>query len=152
MEQVSRYGMTASRFLVAMMFLLNATGVVDQSVAARGLTEHGAPTDVVPFLMLAGRSVELIGGIALVLGTFPRVAAIALMGFLVPATLAGHAFWATEGTQAFMIQLINFLKNIAMMGGLLFIVCTEDQPTIMRRIHGRIDNGALFDAGRKGQL
>ena len=118
MEQGSRYGMTVARVLVATIFLLNAAGVVDQSVAARELAEHGAPPNLVPFLMGVGRSVELIGGLALVLGIFPRIAALGLMGFLVPATLTAHAFWAADGPQAFMGQLVNFLKNIAMMGGL----------------------------------
>jgi len=152
MEQVSRYGMTASRFLVAMIFLLNATGIVDQSVAARELAEHGAPPDLVPFLMLVGRSVELIGGLALVLGIFPRIAAIALIGFLVPATLTAHAFWAADGAQAFTAQLVNFLKNIAMIGGLLFIASAGDQPTLVPRIRGSIDDTSVFGTRRKTQV
>ena len=74
---------------------------------------------MVPFLMLVGRSVEFIGGLALAFGIFPRVAALALIAFLVAATLVGHAFWlAAAGTPVFVGQLINFLKNLAMMGGL----------------------------------
>jgi uncharacterized membrane protein YphA (DoxX/SURF4 family) len=74
MEQGSRYGMTVARVLVATIFLLNAAGVVDQSVAAPELAEHGAPPNLVPFLMGVGRGVELIGGLALVLGIVPRIA------------------------------------------------------------------------------
>jgi putative oxidoreductase len=95
---------------------------------------------------------ELIGGLALVLGIVPRIAALALMGFLVPATLTAHAFWAADGPQAFMGQLVNFLKNIAMMGGLLFIASTGGQPTVMSKIRGSIDAASTLPVGRKRQI
>jgi putative oxidoreductase len=87
--------------------------------------------------MLVGRSVELIGGLALAFGIFPRVAALALIAFLVAATFVGHAFWlAPAGTPVFVGQLINFLKNLAIMGGLLFIAST-------RSIYARRTTGFL---------
>jgi uncharacterized membrane protein YphA (DoxX/SURF4 family) len=52
------------------------------------MMERGAPSVLVPVTMLAGRSVELVAGMALILGIFPRLAALALFAFLVPATLA----------------------------------------------------------------
>ena len=66
-----RYGIIVARLLVSLVFLLNATGVVDQTEAARELVARGAPANIVPFLMLVGRSVELIGGLALIFGIFP---------------------------------------------------------------------------------
>ena len=128
MQRLYRYGIILARLMVAIVFLLNATGFVDQTEAARELAQRGAPSNLVPYLMLVGRSVELIGGLALVLGIFPRVAALALFGFLVPATLVGHAFWLATDSPAFVGLLINFLKNLAMMGGLLFIATIENQP------------------------
>ena len=98
--------------------------------------------------MLGGRSVELIGGLALAFGIFPRVAALALIAFLVAATLVGHAFWlAAAGTPVFVGQLINFLKNLAMMGGLLFVGSTQSQPGLIRSIYARRTAGFL---ARKG--
>jgi putative oxidoreductase len=58
---------------------------------------------------------------------------VALLIFLVPATLLGHAFWQVAGTGSFIPQLINFLKNTAMIGGLLFIGATQSQPTLFPR-------------------
>jgi len=133
--QLHRYSMIIARIMVATVFLLNAIGVIDQTQAARELAECGAPANLVPYLMLVGRSVELLGGLALILGIFPRVAALALFVFLVPATLVGHAFWLAANTQVFVGQLINFLKNVAMMGGLLFMYSIPDQPGVMRGIH-----------------
>jgi len=132
MQRIYRYSITVARFMVAIVFVLNAIGVIDQTEAARELAERGAPSNLVPYLMLVGRSVELIGGLALGFGVFPRVAALALSAFLVAATFVGHAFWLAAGTPAFVGQLINFLKNLAIGGGLLFIAASSNQPVWAR--------------------
>jgi putative oxidoreductase len=144
MERLSRYGILIARVMISMVFLLNALGVIDQTEAARELATRGAPSNLVPFLMLVGRSVELIGGLALAFGIFPRVAALALIAFLVAATLVGHAFWlAAAGTPVFVGQLINFLKNLAMMGGLLFVASTQSQPALIRSLYATKASGSL---------
>jgi putative oxidoreductase len=144
MERLSRYGILIARVMISMVFLLNALGVIDQTEAARELAARGATSSLVPFLMLVGRSVELIGGLALALGIFQRVAAVSLIAFLVAATFVGHAFWlAAAGTPVFVGQLINFLKNLAMMGGLLFVASTQSQPELIRSIYARKVSGSL---------
>lgn len=144
MERLSRYGILIARVMISMVFLLNALGVIDQTEAARELAARGAPSNLVPFLMLLGRSIELIGGLALAFGIFPRMAALALIAFLVAATFVGHAFWlAAAGTPVFVGQLINFLKNLAMIGGLLFIGSTQSQPALIRSVYARRTAGFL---------
>ena len=144
MERLSRSGILIARVMISTVFLLNALGVIDQMGAARELAARGAPSNLVPFLMLVGRSVELIGGLALAFGIFPTVAALALIAFLVAATFVGHAFWlAAAGTPVFVGQLINFLKNLAMMGGLLFVASTQSQPALIRSIYARKASGSL---------
>jgi putative oxidoreductase len=56
----------------------------------------------------------------------PRLCAVLLAGSLVPTTLAGHAFWTVEDPAARKSQRVQFLKNMAMIGGLLFAVL--DKP------------------------
>jgi uncharacterized membrane protein YphA (DoxX/SURF4 family) len=121
----------ATRFacvLLAIVFVLNAIGVIDQAIPVKEMTERGVPAVLVPWFMLAGRTTELIAGVALVFGIFPRSAALALLGFLSPATLVSHSFWLSAGTPAFMGQLINFSKNLAICGGLLFIGASVEHP------------------------
>jgi uncharacterized membrane protein YphA (DoxX/SURF4 family) len=55
---------------------------------------------------------------------------MALFVFLVPATFVSHSFWLAAGTPAFQGQLINFCKNTAILGGLLFIAAAPVQPTL----------------------
>jgi uncharacterized membrane protein YphA (DoxX/SURF4 family) len=56
----------------------------------------------------------------------PRLAALALAGSLIPTTLAGHAFWKVDDPTARKLQRIQFHKNLAMIGGLLFAVVDRD--------------------------
>lgn len=133
MEQLARYGLLTARILIAVVFLLNGFGIIDQSLPARELAERGIPASLVPILMLSGRALELIAGFVLALGILPRVSAIALFVFLLQATFVSHSFWLAAGTPAFQGQLINFCKNTAILGGLLFIASAPGQPRLWTR-------------------
>jgi putative oxidoreductase len=129
-EQLWKSGVIAARILMSIVFLLNAVGIIDQTIPAKEMVERGVPAQLISWLMLAGRTVELIAGISLLLGVYPRLAALALLAFLVPATFVSRSFWLAFGTKAFQPQLINFSKNAALWGGLLFVAATSDQPEI----------------------
>jgi putative oxidoreductase len=66
--------------------------------------------------------IALIGGLSLALGFHARVGAIALLVFLVPVTLFMHKFWGISDPQQAQMQQVNFMKNLALMGGALFFV------------------------------
>jgi putative oxidoreductase len=129
MDRLSRNGVLVARLLMAVVFVLNGFGVIDQTIPAKELVERGAPASLVPLIMWAGRALELAAGFALALGIFPRLSALALFGFLVPAifafVLVGRRLPRFQG------QLINFLKNMAIWGGLIFIAATPRQPTLL---------------------
>ena len=64
------------------------------------------------------------------LGRLPRLCALLLTGSMVPTTLAGHRFWELQGKERQM-QLIHFLKNLGLLGGLLIAaVDTEGRPSV----------------------
>src|SRR5580692_4874349 len=131
MDRLSHGGMVAARILIAVVFVLNGLGIVDQTIPAKELMERGAPVSLVPVMMLAARVLELAAGFGLALGVFPRLMALALFAFLVPATFVSHSFWLAAGTHAFQGQLINFSKNLAIWGGLAFIAASSEQPTLL---------------------
>jgi putative oxidoreductase len=134
MDSLQRYVLAVSRVLVAIIFLLNGLGIISQAKAAKELIEQGAPGSLVPFFMLSARTIEVMAGLRLAFGIYPRLAAVALFVFLVPATFLAHAFWQVAGTTAYTPQLLNFLKNTSMIGGLLFIAATPSQPTLLPRV------------------
>ena len=99
--------------------------------------EQAAPTlasirKVVPLpeddeLVVRGNAgVQVVAGALLALGIAPRLSALALAGSLVPTTFAGHSYWKLEDENARKLQRIQFHKNMAMIGGLLFAAL--DQP------------------------
>jgi putative oxidoreductase len=128
-----RYSMVAARVLIAMIFMMTALNIIGQSFAAHELAANGVPANLVPVLIMAARALQLVAGLGLILGIYPRFAALALLLFLVPATLMGHAFWLANGTSLYTIQLINFFKNVCMAGGLIFIIATTSQPVLLSR-------------------
>ena len=64
--------------------------------------------------------VELIGGGMLVLGWRLRWTAGFLIAFVLVATGMGHRFWEADPSRYFG-ELNNFLKNLAIVGGLLLL-------------------------------
>ena len=66
-------------------------------------------------------AVMLGAGSTLALGLFPRLSAAALIASLVPTTVAGHPFWKETDPQAKNGQRIQFLKNLAIVGGLMLV-------------------------------
>jgi putative oxidoreductase len=77
-------------------------------------------------LVRANAAVQVVAGTTLALGLAPRLSALALAASLIPTTLAGHSYWNLEDPAAQKAQRIQFHKNMAMLGGLLFAVL--DQP------------------------
>jgi len=61
-------------------------------------------------------AVEIGGGLSLLLGFYPRLAAAFLTGFTVVATLIFHANFTDQ------VQQIMFMKNLSIIGGLLLVI------------------------------
>lgn len=73
-----------------------------------------------PAALTIASAVEILGGLSLLTGYKSKIAASTLLGFLAPTTLIFHRFWSEPEDQKKM-QQINFMKNHAIMGGLLQI-------------------------------
>ena len=108
-----------ARALLATIFVISGynklTGFNDLVTT---LAKQGLPLpQVAAFGTIA---IELVGGILLLVGFKARWTALVMALFLVPATLMFHRYWSFEGAQR-AGQKINFLKNLAIMGGLLMV-------------------------------
>ena len=76
-------------------------------------------------LVRANGLAMVVGGAALALGIKPRLAAAALIASLIPTTVAGHPFWDETDPEARNRQLIQALKNVGIMGGLLTVAVAD---------------------------
>jgi uncharacterized membrane protein YphA (DoxX/SURF4 family) len=95
------------------------------NVTSRIAGPLGLPDDPVT-LVRWNAGVQVVGGAMLATGTLPRLAALALAGSLVPTTLAAHRFWDIDDPKQRTVQRIQFLKNLAMLGGLVLAVGARD--------------------------
>jgi len=112
----------AGKVCLTLIFFMNAFGVIDQSKAAHEMVAYGIPQAIVPAGIWGGRILQLIAAAVLLWRSdwIATLACLALVAFLVPATIIAHGFWSAP-PDAYGAQLVNFLKNLAMIGGLLVV-------------------------------
>jgi putative oxidoreductase len=115
------------RLLLCTIFLLAAVGnkIPHFGDVAKVMESVGVPA---PQLLLAGAIVFLLAGsLSVILGYKARVGAVLLLTFLVLASYYFHPFWKLDG-QAQQLQMIHFMKNLSMMGAMLFVVANGSGP------------------------
>lgn len=138
--------MLASIFIVSgIRVLLNPDSRAD---AAKRVTDKVGPLieKIDPRLPSDTRSlvqikagVDVAAGLMLATGRLTRPAALALAVNLVPTTLAGHPFWTMPKPERNM-QETHFLKNLALLGGLLLAAAdTQGRPGLKYRTSHAVD-------------
>ena len=71
-----------------------------------------------------GAAVEFLGGLALLFGAWTRCAALALIVFVIVATLIGHRYWEITEPAARRMQQSHFWKNVTIIGGFVLMLVT----------------------------
>jgi putative oxidoreductase len=66
--------------------------------------------------------VLLVGGLSMLLGVYPVVGIILLIIFLLGVSFQMHNFWKVADAQMKQIDMINFTKNMALVGALLMFL------------------------------
>jgi len=109
----------AGRFLLALMFVLAGYSKIGGFDGIAGfIGSKGLP---LPQLLAVGTIVlEIVAGLALMVGFKARWAAGALAAFTVLATMLFHAFWEAPADQQ-RVEYLLFIKNVAVVGGLLMV-------------------------------
>lgn len=72
--------------------------------------------------VLVGGVLLLAGGLGILLGAYVEWAVLALVLFLVPVSFAMHNFWAVADPTMKMADMINFQKNMALLGAALMML------------------------------
>ena len=65
-------------------------------------------------------------GASLMLGLKPRLGAVGVLGFLAITSSIMHDFWNVEDAQQKQAELIQFTKNVALMGAALTVIGAEN--------------------------
>jgi putative oxidoreductase len=76
-----------------------------------------------PKLAVAGTGALLLaGGLSMLLGVYPVAGITLLILFLLGVSIQMHSFWKVDNAQMKQIEIINFTKNMALIGALLMFL------------------------------
>ncbi|HEY9287077.1 MAG TPA: DoxX family protein [Candidatus Dormibacteraeota bacterium] len=123
-----RIARTLARPLLGAIFVVSGLDVLahpeGRAKAAKPVVDSIA--GVIPFVpadpvtaVTVNALVHVGAGTMLAAGILPRLSALALATSMVPTTMAGHRFWEHDDPSQRAQQRVHFLKNTAIMGGLL---------------------------------
>ncbi|MBX9588011.1 MAG: DoxX family protein [Hyphomonadaceae bacterium] len=111
----------AGRVLLAVLFLLSGLAKLAAPAATIGyIASAGVPFPLLGYVVALG--VELGGSLLLLAGFHVRIAAATMAAFTIAAALAFHNNFADQN------EMIHFLKNVALAGGLLQVVAFGAGP------------------------
>ena len=111
-----------ARLMIAAIFLASAVGnkIPQFQATANYMQTEGVPN---PKLALFGAiGLLLLGGLSVVAGAWTRIGALFLLVFLAAATFYFHDFWKFADPTQRQLQTIQFMKNLAIGGGLLTLI------------------------------
>lgn len=103
----------AGRFFLALMFIVSGVGKIGAYAGTQGYMDAmGVPGQLLPLVI----ALEVLGGLAIVLGWQTRITAFLLGGFTALSALVFHFDFADQ------TQMLMFMKNISIAGGFLMLV------------------------------
>jgi uncharacterized membrane protein YphA (DoxX/SURF4 family) len=86
--------------------------MMSQYAAFKGVANPDAAVEVSGALLLAG-------GLSVLAGVKPRQGLAAIIAFLIPVSLRMHRYWEVEDPQQRLAEMVNFTKNMALVGAAL---------------------------------
>ncbi len=126
MEQ--KWLLLLGRLLLSVIFIASGLGKLPHFHDVAGMmAQKGIPLATVALVITL--LIEIGGGLMVLTGFKARYAAIVMALWLVPVTLVFHKFWGGLAPDQFQNQMANFLKNVAIMGGLLVLAYASPRVT-----------------------
>lgn len=112
------------RALLAAVFVWSAVNAIQNAEHMTGPADALGLPEPVTMVKIHGW-VNLVGGIMLALNIKPKLAAVAMVGNLIPTTAGGHQFWEADDEGEKINQMFHFAKNISLLGGLLGVLASN---------------------------
>jgi putative oxidoreductase len=119
-QSIQNFAALGGRLLLAAIFVISGLNKLsDFSGTAAFMSGAGLPA--AEFLLVLTILIEVAGGLMIVLGWYTRQLALILFLFMLPVTAVFHNPWAAADPAQVQQQMIHFLKNLAIMGGMLHL-------------------------------
>ena len=130
-------GMLIGRLCICAIFLGSGINkIMDWDGVVQYMSNEGM-TNIPLFLTLA-IVCELLGGIFVLLGYWTRFGAFILLVFLGVVTYIFHDFWLFEGL-AQVKEQVNFMKNLAIFGGVIYLLSAGPGKISVDGVRGKAD-------------
>jgi putative oxidoreductase len=113
-----KYAALFGRIFFSLIFLMTIMSHFSDK-AVNYAASAGVPAAAL-LVPLAG-IIAIAGGLSIALGFKARAGAWLIVLFLVPVTFVMHSFWKETEPMQVQMQMVNFLKNISLLGGALLI-------------------------------
>ena len=126
----------SGRVLLALMFVLSGFSKLTNIAGTAGYIASGGLPAPAVLAVLVGL-LELVGGLALIVGFQARWAGLALGVFTLVASLFFHKFWAVPADQQ-MVQQLMFMKNVAVAGGMFVVAALGAGPASLDQRRGAL--------------
>ncbi len=108
------------RLIFGGYFLMNAWNHFKNLEGLTGYAEaKGVPS--ARAAVFAGGVLLMLGGLGVIFGIAPEASLALLIIFLVPVSFKMHAFWKETDPNARMMERVQFMKNMALVGALLML-------------------------------
>ncbi|HET6676019.1 MAG TPA: DoxX family protein [Nitrospiraceae bacterium] len=121
------YSTLIGRLLLGAIFLLSGINKIADPAGTQGYMVTMGMTWATMLFYLGAIVIEVGGGLSLWLGYWTRIGAAVLIGFMIPTTLIFHTGFADPN------QMIHFMKNLAVTGGLLYLATYGPGPLSLDR-------------------
>jgi putative oxidoreductase len=123
---INQFGPLVGRILLSLIFLISGIGKIGGFAGTAGyMASKGLP--MVEVLLAITIVIEVGAALMIIAGYKARLGAAALLLWMIPVTFIFHNYWAMPADQQ-MIQQIMFMKNLGLMGGMLYIMAFGSGP------------------------
>lgn len=122
------------RFLFSLLFIFSGFNHFSRETIGYA-SSSGVP--MADFLVPLSGLMILVGGLSVLLGYRARLGALLIILFLIPVTFIMHAFWTFEDPAQAQMQMVNFMKNISLLGAAILIWFYGAGPVSMDHSKGK---------------
>ena len=123
---INKFGPLVGRILIGIIFLLSGLSKIGGFAGTAGwMASKGLPMAEV--LLALTIVIEVGASLMIIAGYQARLGAAVLFLWMIPVTFLFHNFWAMPADQQ-QIQQIMFMKNLGLMGGMLYIMAFGSGP------------------------
>jgi len=129
-DTIKEWSPLAGRILISLIFLMSGLSKIGGFAGTAGyMASKGIPMANIALALTI--IIEVGGAAMIILGYKARLGAAALLLWMIPVTLIFHNFWAAAEA-AKQTEMIMFMKNISMMGGMLLIMGLGSGPKSLK--------------------